>query len=170
MEHTERGTILFDYGDLIRINRLVRDRIDFEAFKRWYDRLSTAEQSALISVLYQFTVQAGFDDDICNAAITDAELSPMDPIVHRAQSFHTPHGHIDIQGLYQWAVQIEGGDRSTVFRYFVYLFGHAEGKVYKGCHGTTRCNHWWHGDLPAEEEVASAPAGHLFHRPAWPAF
>lgn len=122
MERTERGTIFLNYGDLIRLNRLVRDRIDYEAFKRWYDSLSTPEQAALISVLCEFTIQAGFDDHVYYAAIADAGLESNHPILMRAESFHTPGRWLrEHQTLYQWASQLNDTDRATVFKYFVFF-------------------------------------------------
>ena len=74
MDRTENGFIYPGQGDL---NRLVRDRIDFEGFKRWYDALSTPEQAALITILHQFAIQAGIDDATCTAAIVHGGLEPI---------------------------------------------------------------------------------------------
>jgi len=44
---TQRGRVFLELRDVIRLNLLVRDRIDFDGFKRWYDTLYIPEQAAL---------------------------------------------------------------------------------------------------------------------------
>jgi len=169
MEQTQQGNISFDYRDLIRINRLIRFGIDFEAFKHWYDVLSVQEQSALVTVLCLFAYQAGITNSVYQDALRDANLEPNDPTVSRAELFHKRSGApgLDLQGMYRWLTQLDEGLRSTVFRQFVYLFGKAEGERYRGCRSGNTCNHWWHRDLPTEEELSNLGPGHPLRREAW---
>jgi len=164
---TQRGRVLLELRDVIRLNLLVRDRIDFDGFKRWYHTLYIPEQAALTCVLCEFACQAGFDDATCRQAIIDAMLDPTDPTVIQAQSFCRVY-KMDVAGLYGWMLQLEDIKRVTVFRYYIYLFGHAEGKTYPACRDSGQCNHWWHGDLPTQHELDAAPRGHPIRRIHWP--
>ena len=40
MKRNEDGSVYLELPDIIRVNQLVRERIDFDGFKEWYDSLS----------------------------------------------------------------------------------------------------------------------------------
>jgi len=138
--------------DLIRINQLIRTHIDFDQFKQWYDVLAVPQQCALITKLCEFAYQAGFTPATYQEALAEAGLEASDPLIKKAASFHKPYAYLDLHSLHYWAVELTDIERFTVFRKFVYLFGKAEGNVYK--HETKEgCNHWWHRNLLDERVV-----------------
>ena len=98
---TEGRIVYLEIRDVMRLNLLVRDRINFEAFKRWYDTLHIPEQAALTNVLFHFACQASFDAVTCRQAIADAKLDSTDPTVIHAQEFHevAETGGLDLQGF-----------------------------------------------------------------------
>jgi hypothetical protein len=165
---SKAGVIYLEFGELMRINRLVRGRIKYEAFSEWYASLSTLKQAALIKALNDFATQAGYDDALCDQAIAEAQLDANDPQVVCARSFINDRWSMPSREFYWWLVSLPKSERLRVFKYFVYVFGLAEGVSYRACHDHGQCSHWWHGDLPTDEQLASAPSGHPFHSIAWP--
>lgn len=49
----------FELADLIRVNQLVRGRIDFEGFRTWYTALPPDQRRGLTYLLCEFAHQAG---------------------------------------------------------------------------------------------------------------
>ena len=157
-----KGLFYLELQDAIRVNQLVRGRIDFDAFKEWYISLSTPEQSALSVALYEFACQAEFDEKTYNEALSEAKLSPNAPLALYAKSFHKPH-FTDLKGLHNWTTQLNDSDRFTVFRMLVYLFGKAEGTLYER-ESKQHCNHWWHRDLLDERVIQALLSDPYFYR------
>ncbi len=60
----------------------------------------------------------------------------------------------DLVGLHAWLLELSETDRLIVFALAVYLFGKAEGRVYRQ-EEKQWCNHWWHRDL-LDERVVNA--------------
>lgn len=165
MKRDEDGSVYLELPDIIRVNQLVRERIDFEGFQEWYDSLSVPEQSALTATLCEFAYQAGFDEETYNEALSEANLDLNSSLVVHAKSFHQPYEFLDLSGLYVWLVQLDKAERFTVFRMFVYLFGKAEGKCYQR-ETKEPCSHWWHRDLLDEKVVQAILDDPHFYRTA----
>jgi hypothetical protein len=152
MKYDENGSAYLELPDIIRVNQLVRGRIDFSGFKQWYDALSIPEQSALTTTLCGFVYQAGFDEETYSDALSEAGLDTSNPLVVHAKSFDKPYEFLNLFGLYTWLTQLDEAKRLTVFKMFVYLFGKAEGSCYQR-ETKKSCNHWWHRDLLDERVV-----------------
>jgi uncharacterized protein DUF5958 len=140
----------FGLADLIRVNQLVRGRIDYEGFRAWYAALSSEQRRALTNLLCEFAHQAGVTGDTWDEALAASGLSPSDPVVQAVRS--AGQGEDPIFRLYEFVVAVPEEDLPTVFRLFVYLFGMAEGRVYRS-ESKMHCNHWWHRDLLDERVV-----------------
>jgi hypothetical protein len=148
--------------DLIRMNKLVRGRIQVDAFESWYAGLGEPDRRALMYGLAAHAFEAGVDEDVARRA---RELTPgaldcagamiLDGVAgssaRRLSKFHA------------WMKQAEPASLHVAFGYVVALFGIAEGRVFAAeTEGT--CNHWWHRDLldPAvEDDLFQDPQ---FHR------
>jgi len=140
----------FDLADLIRVNQLVRGRIDFDGFQAWYAALPPEQRRALTYLLCEFAHQAGVDDATWDEALAASGLSASDPLVQRVLSAR--QAEYPVFPLYQFVVAVPEDDLPNVFRLFVYLFGTAEGEVYRS-ESMEHCNHWWHRDLLDERVV-----------------
>lgn len=90
MKHHEDGWISLELSEVIRVNQLVRGRINFNDFKGWYDSLPVSEQCALVVKLCEFAYQAGFDEEVYNEALSEANINPGDPLIVHAASVHKP--------------------------------------------------------------------------------
>lgn len=155
MKSNNEGLVSLELIDLIRINQLVRNYIDFDKFEKWYNSLSVLEQSALTTTLCDFSYQAEFDEATYNEALKEAGIDSDNSLVKYAVSFYNKRRrYLDIHSFYKWLIQLQDVERFVVFRNFVYLFGKAEGIVYR--HETKEgCNHWWHRNLLDEKVVQS---------------
>jgi hypothetical protein len=134
-----------ELSDLIRMNRLVRNRIDFDGFRSWYDTLPSEGQRELTSLLWTFAHEAGVDESRFEEAVVRAEVPSDHPVVDQARAF----GKDDLAalvGLDRWVEGLPDAERSIAFKLFVFLFGIAEGQVYRN-EAKECCNHWWHRDL-----------------------
>jgi len=134
----------FKLTDLIRVNQLVRGRIDFEGFQIWYAALEPGQRRALTYMLCEFAHQAGVDVGTWDEALTASGVTATDSLVQRVLA--TGRSEHPIFRLYELVVAVPEDDLPTVFRLFVYLFGTAEGDVFRG-ESKAWCNHWWHRDL-----------------------
>jgi len=150
LKHTESSFSL-DIYDEIKINKLVRGKIDFEGFLLWYNSLCQAEQCTLITELYELAYQAGFKNNniFYKDALKDAHLDDDNPLVIKTMSFS-----FDLDGLEDWLIQLNHTERLTVFKLCVYIFGKIESNVYKN-ETKENCNHWWHRDLLDNQVVQS---------------
>lgn len=152
MKYAEDGSVYLELPDIIRVNQLVRGRIDFDGFKEWYNSLPIPGQSVLITTLCEFAYQAGFDGGICREALSEADLDADNPLVVHTMSFHKPYEFLNLFGLCTWLTRLDEAKRFTVFKVYVYLFGKAEGARYQQ-ETKESCNHWWHRDLLDERVV-----------------
>lgn len=134
----------FELVDLIRVNQLVRGRIDFEGFRAWYATLRAERQRTLTYLLCEFAHQAGVNNATWNNALSASGLSASDPVVQQLLAA----GRVEdpVFRLYDVLVALPEEDLRTAFWLFVYLFGTAEGFVYRW-ESAEHCNHWWHRDL-----------------------
>ena len=151
----------FELADLIRLNQLVRGRIDFEGFRDWYTALSLYRQRSLTYLLCEFAHQAGVDAASWAAALAASGLTASNPVALRVIA--AGRGEHPVFRLHELVVAVPAGDLPTVFRLFVYLFGTAEGAVYRG-ESKEWCNHWWHRDLldnRVVQELLSDPRYYL---------
>jgi Family of unknown function (DUF5958) len=140
----------FNLPDLIRVNQLIRGRIDFEGFQTWYAALVPERRRALAYLLCEFAHQAGVDETIWNEALAASGLPWGDLVIQQLLS--AGRAEHPVLRLYHFMVALPEADLPTVFKLFVYLFGEAEGRVYRG-ETTEYCNHWWHRDLLDERVV-----------------
>jgi hypothetical protein len=140
----------FELADLIRVNQLVRGRIDFEGFRAWYLALPSDQRRALTYLLCEFAHQAGVDATTWDEALAASGLSATDAVAQRVLA--AGRGEHPVFRLYELVVAVPEEDLPTTFRLFVYLFGTAEGAVYRR-ERKEWCNHWWHRDLLDERVV-----------------
>lgn len=140
----------FELADLIRMNQLVRGQIDFAGFQRWYATLPPDERKALTSLLCEFAHQAGVTDATWEEALKASGLSTSDTVVQ--QLCDARRGEYPLFRLHEFVEALPDASLPPVFRLFVYLFGTAEGRVYRG-ESAEHCNHWWHRDLLDERVV-----------------
>ena len=133
--------------NVIRVNQLVRGRIDIEGFKDWYSQLSTQEQHDLINCLHEFAYQAGANEQTWAKALTLAGLGNDVVLAQNIQSFHVLEIGLHLTGDFRrWTEDLSDDDRYASFIILVYLFGVAEGSVFRN-ETMDSCNHWWHRDL-----------------------
>lgn len=138
------------------MNQLVRGRVDFQGFLDWFNTLAADEQAALAYYLFAYANQAGLTSEDCEAALKASSLAHDEPVAKQAQSFWTdkPAGCPDQEGLRRWLSGLASGDRLLAFKFLAFLFGEAEGRVYRA-ETKASCNHWWHRDLLDERVVQS---------------
>jgi len=134
----------FSLADLIRINQLVRGRIDYDGFRAWYAALQTDRRRALMYQLCEFAHQAGVTADTWDEALAAGGLAASDPVAQAVLS--AGRSEHPVFRLYEFVVAVPENDLPTAFKVFVFLFGIAEGRVYRG-ESKEHCNHWWHRDL-----------------------
>ena len=133
--------------EIIKINQLVRGRIDIDGFKEWYRQLSTHEQLDLINYLHEFAYQAGANDHTWADVLSLAELGRDVVIAQNIKSFHVAELGLHLTGdFHSWLENLSEDDRYTTFVILVYLFGLAEGSVFRN-ETINSCNHWWHRNL-----------------------
>jgi len=140
----------FELADLIRVNQLARQRIDFEGFRAWYDALPNDRRRALTYLLCEFAHQAGVRDATWDEALAASGLPGDDPVVRQIWSVRRDEH--PLFRLYEFVLAVPEDLLPTAFRLFVYLFGTAEGRAYRG-ESAEHCNHWWHRDLLDERVV-----------------
>lgn len=120
----------FELADMIRVNQLVRGRIDLEGFQAWFAALPPDQRRALTYLLCEFAHQAGVGNATWDVALAASGLMSSDPVVQRVLA--AGHGEHPVLRLYDLVVAVPEKELPTVFRLFVYLFGTAEGAVYRG--------------------------------------
>lgn len=140
----------FELADLIRMNQLVRGRIDIDGFQAWFASLPLERRRALTYQLCEFAYQAGVDNALWDDAFSVSGLHAADPVVR--QALVVGRGENPVFRLYDLVVAVPEDDLAIVFPLFVQLFGLAEGRVYRG-ESPEYCNHWWHRDLLDERVV-----------------
>src|SRR5579872_7368847 len=152
MKYDPNGLIQLELDDLIRMNRLVRGRVDFPGFLTWYKSLRVNEQTALLCQLHMCAQQAGYDEQTYQEALQAARLSDSDLLVRQTLSFLGGYSS-DLGDEQEWLAERKADERQLILRLLVYLFGLAEEKVYARETKVT-CNHWWHRDLQDERVVS----------------
>src|SRR5262245_48593938 len=134
----------FELVDLIRVNQLVRNRMDIEGFRAWYSTLDPARRKSLTHLLCEFAHQAGVNDEMWNEALIASGLPTNGPVVQQVWSVRRTEW--PTIPLYQMVEGLSDEALSAVFELFVYLFGIAESRVFQN-ESKRYCNHWWHRDL-----------------------
>ena len=133
--------------DAIKINQLIRSRIDFEGFNAWYAALSPRQRDSLTTTLFIFAYQAGVDEHTWQQAAAIGGFTHRTELVENIRSFHlTDIGLHDWSGFNSWFDALSASDRAATFAVAVFLFGVAEGAVFRN-ETVDSCNHWWHRDL-----------------------
>lgn len=157
-----KGTWMLDLPDLIRVNQLVRSRIDFAGFESWFVSLSPAQRVSLAYQLCEFAHQAGVSNSVVEEALTVSGLPQNHPVVQQLRAFRS-NGYPDWEGLHDFLTNADDLRLAVAFRFYVALFGTAEGKVYRG-EAKEWCNHWWHRDLLDERVVRAILSDPEFYR------
>jgi hypothetical protein len=144
MRREPNGQVRLELADIIRVNQLVRGRIDTMAFADWYDSLDQQEQLVLSAALHDFARQAGVDARLHETAATAAGLTRDHPAVRLVgppefTGQHTAPGPLDALR------DAPAGTRRAAFTYLVRLFGLAEQRALAA--EGSECNHWWHRDV-----------------------
>jgi len=142
-------------ADVIRVNQLVRSRIDYDGFRSWYDALPPDAQCELANTVLLFALEAGLNRARFEEAVGLAGLPGDHLLVGQVRTLCAPRWERDGDSTYnlcRWVEGLPDADRAVVFRLFVFLFGVAEGRVYQ-CETPEHCNHWWHRDLLDERVV-----------------
>jgi hypothetical protein len=133
--------------DHIKINQLIRDRIDVEGFNSWYASLSPSERNSLVTTLFFFAYQAGVEDATWEQAADLGRFANQTVLIENIKSFHvTEIGLHDWTGFNSWIDTLSSHDKNTTLLIAVFLFGVAEGTVFRN-ETVASCNHWWHRDL-----------------------
>lgn len=152
MKKVEKELFQLELSEIIRVNQLIRENINFQGFKDWYEKLSIPEQSSLIGSLVEFSWQAGIDATILCEAKAKTTNEEKNLTIEKASSFLEKPHFFNSVGFINWLNQIVETERFVIFTFSVYLFGLAEGKVYKN-EQKEWCNHWWHRNLLNENVV-----------------
>ena len=140
-------------AEIIKVNQLVRSRIDLAGFTNWYDQLSLRQQHVLVSTLFEFAHQAGVDEKTWEEALSAGKITRCSEPALVIRTFHNYGlGLHDHSGFNAWLRELSDPERREVFTIGVYLFGTAEGKVFRE-ESKEGCNHWWHRDLLDERVV-----------------
>lgn len=149
----EGNKVFLEKADLIRMNQLVRRRVDFDSFGKWYEALALEEQAALVAGLCHCAYQAGVDESTYERACGAAGLDHGDEIVVMMKKVRG-QGGLNIGGLTDWLRSAESNGRFRAFRLFVYLFAEAEYRVIAN-EDKESCSHWWHRNLEDQRVVQS---------------
>jgi hypothetical protein len=150
-----------DLPDLIRMNQLVRGRIDYAAFEAWHQSLPHEQQNALLHEIFVCALQAGTDDSTVAEALTLSGL-PADDVIVRELTARQSNGFPDWDGLFRIHASTDNDERLKALRFCVHHFGVAEGRVFRN-ESKDWCNHWWHRDLLDERVVQSLLGNPAFY-------
>lgn len=153
----------FALADLIRVNRLIRGQIDIEGFGGWYATLPPDHRRGLTFLLCEFAHQAGVDNGTWEEALAASGLLASDMVVQQLMAAGRDKN--PLFRLYDLVMAVPEVDLPKVFQLFVYLFGIAEGQVYRG-ESKQYCNHWWHRDLLDERVVRDLLSDPEFYKTA----
>jgi len=149
-------TYALDRCDLIRINRLVRGKIDISGYRDWYGSISRAEQITLTFGLYTLTVHTGFHVQLSDKAV---ETSGVPLKLAEVLKLLVCDGSLG--KLRAWLEAASNEDTDAAFPLFVHLFGESEAAV-MAIETKETCNHWWHRDLLDPRVIAD-----LMSNPNW---
>jgi len=116
--------------NLIKINQLIQERIDIDAFESWYEDLSFVDQQSFIKTLVLFAYQAGVTDATWEQASSLGGFTGRASLVNKIRSFHlTEFGLHDWIGFDSWLGGLSSHDKYATFLVSVYLFGVAAGSL-----------------------------------------
>ena len=139
--------LFLSVDESIKINQLIRGGISLEGFNAWYDALSAQERKSLTTTLFFCAYQAGVDEETWQQAATSGVFAHHTKLIDQIKSFHlTDIGLHDLPGFASWFDTLSSSDQHTTFVIGVFLFGVAEGTVFRN-ETVASCNHWWHRDL-----------------------
>jgi hypothetical protein len=114
----------------IKINQLIQERIDVDAFENWYADLSFGDQQSFIKTLVLFAYQAGVTDATWEQASLLGGFAGRASLVDKIKSFHlTEIGLHDWIGFDSWLCGLSSHDKYATFLVSVYLFGVAAGSL-----------------------------------------
>jgi hypothetical protein len=134
----------FDLPDLIRVNQLVRHRIDFKGFRAWFTDLPFERRRALTCLLCEFAYQAGVSIANWDESLSAIDVPATDPVVEQLCSLR--QSDHPLFALFGFLEKLPAAELPVAFKLFVYLFGVAESRAYRS-ESKEHCNHWWHRDL-----------------------
>jgi len=116
--------------DLIKMNQLIRERIDVDGFETWYADLSFGDQQSLIKTLFLFAYQAGVSDATWEQASSLGGFAGRATLVDKIKSFHLTEISLhDWIGFDSWLGGLSSHDKYATFLVSVYLFGVAAGSL-----------------------------------------
>jgi hypothetical protein len=141
----EDDIVLLEKHDFIRMNQLVRERIDLGGFINWYVTLDSDQQAWLIGELCHCAYQAGVDDEVIRRAHEESLIDVNDHLIETLKKVRGPGG-LNYGGLAKWLAKSDSTIRQRALKWFAYLFGIAERQRIEQEDRTT-CNHWWHRNL-----------------------
>ena len=133
----------------IRINKFIRNKIDFQGFKEWFDSEPRNKQNMIVSTLCEYTQQAGITDEGIDTSFNKSGLNN-----HNKNIEYLLKLKISIDEIEEWFENLNKVERDEILKFCVYLFGITEGEVYKK-EIVQGCNHWWHRDLLDSRVVSS---------------
>jgi hypothetical protein len=151
------GWFSLELPEIIKVNQLVRNEIQIDAFFEWYNFLNSHEQYTLIYNLFEFAYQAGTDDEIWVEAIQLSKLSENFTVFEIQKLIRAGFRESTFPNwfkLHEYLQSLQEENRKDVFLLAIYIFGLAEGRVYAN-ETPESCNHWWHRDLLNESIVKS---------------
>ncbi|MBC8137033.1 MAG: hypothetical protein H8F28_14225 [Fibrella sp.] len=156
--------------DLIRMNQLIRGRIDLAGFNQWHESLPPDEQATLLYSLHLFGQQAGGREQVFEEAVKYTQLPMNHPLVNTLSHFRGGYirdGDASNTRLseQEWLTVRQAEDRRLLLPVLVYFFGFAENKVYS-METAENCNHWWHRDLLDDRVVEDLLGDPEFYRTA----
>jgi hypothetical protein len=145
-----------DFGDTIRMNRMVQGGIDMEGFEAWYAELPHAQRCELAYFPFKVFIceKHSGGKTVVLQALQRMGRTVHDPIIHAMLECGggfdptTERGFLEndakVSAL-EYIKSLSEPDLKIAFRFAVYLFGILEGQNFKACAG--KCTHWWHQNL-----------------------
>lgn len=138
-----------DLPELIRVNQLVRNGVDSEAFINWFESLNGEQRNTLIMKVLEFALQAhGRDDEIILEGIARANAEEFAPKLLELLRDRNAHWCIG-----DWLHTCSDEQKLAALKVVVEVFGIAEARRLSRCRNLAAekkewyCNHWWHRDL-----------------------
>lgn len=144
---------MLELRDLIRMNQLVRGEIDFAGFDAWLSGVEAATRGEILRALNAYAHEAGVNDETIAAAIVAAGMSPDESFVQQIRELCVDRAWAAIR-IEERLDRLPPQRDPRVERFFVALFGTAEGRVFAR-ETPECCNHWWHRDLLDPRVVAA---------------
>jgi pSer/pThr/pTyr-binding forkhead associated (FHA) protein len=133
--------------ELIRMNQLVRGRIDLDGFDRWYDTLLTDQRVALGDALFALAYQARPTDPEYDEALATAGVPTDHPVVRRVWEARRDRSFPDTFAADRFLASLNENDLRAAFRLFAALFGVAQWREYRTLMARGYSRYWWHRDV-----------------------